>query len=440
MYINSLDNASWVAGARPDDYTPVVLTLRQNSCYTCLCDCSAFQRIPSGFDAIQTQCNRDVYEDEDDEGTGKGAYVAAGGHWTCVMAGANCCLAPWTQVSKLVTHQLVVFECPIADVKTKDHVSVRVDCLVTFKIINGRHFIYKLGPDKLDKYMRASMDECIRTMAIGVDCREFYELQGGDKETEDLRAEMNVHLKELGVEVKTFTVKQVFLPQDLAMVLQAKTGFLSQTAHLEAAQQITMQGMENQEEIIKMTEIGKIEQLGVIEQGDNFRSKIEIEITEVNARNKKELSLTKAKYEEEVSNLVNDAELEVQDLNNQRDTVARESESRTAKECNEIKADAYMYARGQQLELVMKQAEMKAEAMQAKSKAEANAAEVIKNRRAHEQAKERLKVYAALSSNKDMRIASSAEVQAAPNMKFSEDSFDKVVHTAVQGLTKYMQK
>jgi len=226
----------------------------------------------------------------------------------------------------------------------------------------------------------------------------LYDLQGQD--TKQLMDTMNVFFATLGVAILAFTVRSVKLKDDMVAYMQAKTGFASQKNHLEADQNLKMQGLDNIMELKKITENGQILRIEEEEKGMTILARIDIEIAETKATSKKDLALAKAKYEEEVQEMLNDAQLEVQDLNNQRDSVTREVEAQTGKDKNDILADSWMYRRTQELQKVMKSALNQSQAKKAVAGAEADAASVLEARRQHEQDLKRLEVFKSLAKNR----------------------------------------
>merc|ERR1712161_133188 len=107
---------------------------------------------------------------------------------------------------------------------------------------------------------------------------------------------------------------------------------MGQTLHLDANQRLAMQGLDNVMELQRMDEAGLIRRLEEEEKGQKVLATIDIDIAVEKAQKQKELALMKADYEEDVAELMNNSQLEVQDLNNQRDSVTREVEAKTGKE------------------------------------------------------------------------------------------------------------
>jgi len=421
--ISSLDDA--FEEANPSGLNvPLVLKLPVGiAC--CPGSCACLARIPSGFYPIVSQFGRFIINDEAKQDLDQ--EVEAGG----------ACLPPWKTVEKLITKSVNVFEVPLDSVKTKDNVTAKLDVLIQFQIVHGRTFIEKCGADKLDLLLRAHLDEAVRTMASFKLVKELYDMQGQDEG--GIVVEMDKFFRRLGVSILLFTIRSVQLKADMVAYMQAKTGFASQKNHLEADQRLKLQGLDNTMELKKLQEEGQIRRLEEEEKGQKVLSAIDIGISEIRFTSKKELALARAEYEETVQEMLNDAQLEVQDLNNQRDTVTREVEAQTGKEKNDIMADSWMYRRTQELEKVMKSAMNESAAKKAVAGAEADSAKVLEARREHEQQMKRLDVFEALSKNTQLRIASLSEVKAGANLSFTEDGFDGVVEAGVQFAKDYFQ-
>jgi len=396
----------------------------------CSCRANWLTRIPSGYFPIVTRFGKFMTssgdpDDVENQKNGEEDYEA-GGHF----------FPPWKNVSKLVTQSVIVFEVPLGDIKTKDNVTAALNVLVQFKIVHGRKFLEKCGADKLDLLLRAHMDEHSRSMASRMEVRQLYDLQGQDTDGSQQEpgelSQMKATFLPLGVEVLDFTVKSVKINNSLVKHMQDKTGFASQTLHLDANQRLAMQGLDNVMELQRMDEAGLIRRLEEEEKGQKVLATIDIDIAVEKAQKQKELALMKAKYEEDVAELMNNSQLEVQDLNNQRDSVTREVEAKTGKEKNELLADAWMYRRTQELEKVMKSAENVAQAKKLVAGAEADAADVLKNRREFEQQLKRLDVFESLAKNNNLRIAGKSEVDAGANLSFTPDTVDHLVQAGLQ--------
>lgn len=199
-----------------------------------------------------------------------------------------------------------------------------------------------------------------------------------------------------------------------------------------------MQELDNVMELARLKEEAAVERLGIQEEGANKLAQIDIEITDITSQNSKQCAAIRAEYEEKVQELMNDAELEVVDLNNVRDRVSREVQARVAKEMVDIDAEALMYARDKELEKVIESAKNLAKAKQAVADAEKEAAAVTSARRSHEQQLERLQVFEALARNKELRIAGSAEVSAGANLSFVSDELDLVVDAGMEWLKEWL--
>merc|ERR1719221_228523 len=187
------------------------------------------------------------------------------------------------------------------------------------------------------------------------------------KDSSAILGEMNNFflIEGLGVRALSFTIVSIEMPDDLVNMWNGQTGFRSQTLQLNAQQALKMQELDNVMELARLKEEATCERLGITEEGANKLAQIDIEITDITSQNSKECAALRAEYEEKVQELMNDAELEVVDLNNVRDRVSREVQARVAKEEVDIDADALMYARDKELEKVIESAKNLAKAKKA---------------------------------------------------------------------------
>lgn len=411
LAITSLDHAHLIAGSRPEGYTPLVLSLPPRGCAQSV-DCGCCQRIPSGFYPIVSTFGKV----DDHKNWEEGCH----------------CMPWWQRCSKLVTRQRSVFNKTIKQVMTKDNILVSIRIMTVFEIDDGNDFIFHMGPGKLDMVLRSYLDEATRRMASTVPVASLYDMKGQD--SEQIQDDMNNFFtgQATGVKILSLTVVSVDMPSDLTATLQQLASYTSQTNEAKGEQELRIQGLANNMAIDRLKQEANVENLKEKEKGETELVELTMSITDINSRSSKEVAATKAEYEEEVQKILNDAELEVADLNNQRDTVMRDMEARVAKENNELKAQAWMYARNRDLDKVMESAKNLAEAKQVVANVERDAEEVLAARRSHQQKIERLKVFEALALNPKLRIATSTEVTAGANLSFQRDDLDKVVQGGMQ--------
>ena len=64
------------------------------------------------------------------------------------------CFKPGQTVSHLVAKQMVVFDTPVKDCRTKDNITCNIDVVIVFSIKRARPFVYDLGPEKFDGLLR----------------------------------------------------------------------------------------------------------------------------------------------------------------------------------------------------------------------------------------------------------------------------------------------
>ena len=152
-----------------------------------LCVPVCWVSIPHGFAAVVSRCGADVRGDEHD------------GSWG---SGGNC-FPPWSTVHRLVTRQLIIFDAPVKECKTKDNITVNLDVLIEVEILDAITFIYTLGPEKLDDLLRASQEEVLRHWCFETPVANIYDLHGN---SDDAVARMNKTFETYGVRIHNFTV------------------------------------------------------------------------------------------------------------------------------------------------------------------------------------------------------------------------------------------
>eukprot|EP00746_Dinoflagellata_sp_MGD_P074627 gnl/MRDRNA2_/MRDRNA2_30115_c0_seq1.p1 gnl/MRDRNA2_/MRDRNA2_30115_c0~~gnl/MRDRNA2_/MRDRNA2_30115_c0_seq1.p1 ORF type:complete len:457 (+),score=137.84 gnl/MRDRNA2_/MRDRNA2_30115_c0_seq1:79-1449(+) len=398
--IDHIDYAPLVAGMKPKGFTPLILVPTSSVC-------SCLTRIPEGFFAIVTSF-----------GAEKGVYDPG-----------QYCMPPWCNVSYLVTKQLTIFDTPVKDCKTMDNVTVNIDVLIVFEIVEPRNFVYKLGPEKLDGLMRAAQEEALRGLASSVTHDKVFELQGIN--TESIVEEMNEKFEQYGVFLHHFTVKNVRVPEDLMETIEKKTIFITQEKELRMQQDLNMLKMNNQNILLKIEEEAEVEKQNAEEEAVTSKARIEQEVAAIKSATSKEMARVLAEKEAMVQQIHSDAELEVARLQSEKDSVSREVEAEAVKERNEILVDAYKYKKEMKAKEERDNAENYAKAEQIIGQAEKETKQVLALRRAFDEEKARLQVYKGLSKNSSVRVATSAEVSAT-SLALRDDSVTQVVQAAVK--------
>ena len=188
--------------------------------------CSFYVIIPKGFVGLVNSHGRYV-------GIWKAGYHSA---------------APWVSVSHLIPEQYTVYDIPVKECPTQDNVMVTIDVTIIFRIMTEDekalyNFCYRLGPDKLDKMLRAFQEEAIRGMVRKRKYNEIYDLMDidHDKQMDGTRRDLNNHFNEYGVEITSLAVTNVHLPKNFADTMQEQSIWGTRDAFNKLEQQFRLQ-------------------------------------------------------------------------------------------------------------------------------------------------------------------------------------------------------
>lgn len=411
LQINNIGDAHDIIGERPDDsYTPVTL-VPQNSHASCCCVPLCWVSIPSGFSAIVTKFGA-VVEGDDEDGT-----------WT---PGCHC-ISNLSNVDKLVSKQLIIFDTPVKDCKTKDAITVNIDVLVVFQIVKSRDFVYSIGPEKFDDLLRASQDEALRQMAMETNVEDIYDLHGTN--TQHIIEEMNNKFEKYGVKVSHFTVKNVSIPPEMAADFEEKTLFDSKTTMKHMKQKSDRLKLNNDEGKEKLREECTNAERAAEQQSEVIKNKAIKETAEVIANTGREIAELEASRDVEARQVLTNSELEVSKMKSQILVLEREVKSKTQAECGRLNAQAQAYKKQKETDAMFETATKLADGKQALGEAEGAASQAFAARRYHESEMRRLDVLEQLVLKHDAKIATSQE-----NMMCLSNDNQVVTQVAQQGL------
>lgn len=407
--VSRLSDAHELVGERPDGWTPLVLA-PQKSMSTCCC--IPFVSIPEGFSAIVTKLGA-IVEGDLPDGT-----WSPGFHW----------FSPLYTVDKLVSKQLVIFDTPVKDCKTKDAITVNLDVLIVFEILRATDFVYQLGAMKLDDLLRAAQDESLRQMAMETNVEDIYDLHGTN--TQHIIDEMNeTKFNKFGVHIHHFTVKNVTIPLEMANDFQEKTLFDSKTSMQHMKQTFDRQRLNNEEGKQKLREECDNARQAAEQQAEVVKNKAVKETAEVIAQTGRQIAELEAMKTVEAQKLLTDANLEVSKLNSQILALQREIKTKTSADCGRILAEAEAFSKKQETDAKIEAAAKLANGKRALGEAEGVASAAFAARRANEAELKRLDILEKVTLRGDCKIATSQE----NTMGFSYDN-SVVTQVAQQGL------
>lgn len=395
--------------------TPVVLIPQSSHSHLCCCCSGPWVSIPSGFSAIVTKFGGFV--DGDEDGPDGQKTWSPGCHY----------FGLYYSVDHLVSKQLIIFDTPTKDVRTKDNTTVSIDIMMVFEVTDAYTFIYKVGPERLDDKLRAQQAECLRQMAMEVEVANIQDLYG--ESTQHILDDLNTRLADAGVKIHHFTIKNVTIPQQQSDDNEEKTLYESRTTEQRMKQTYDRLMLNNEEGKQKLREECDNARMAAEQQAEvvkNTATKDTAEVVAQTARDIAELESTRAG---EVKQVTTNAELDVSKMKSNIMAAEREVKSKTEADCGRIRADAEAFARKKQTEAKLEVAQRLASGKTALGEAEGEASAAFAARRAHEAEMRRLDILEQMVMKGGLKIATSQE----NTMSMSEDN-NLVTQVAQQGL------
>jgi len=347
--------------------------------------------IPSGFSAIVSKFGAVVKGDMEDETWSPGCH----------------CFSPFLSVDRLVSKQLIIFDTPVRDCKTKDSITVNIDVLISFEIIRAPDFVYSIGPEKFDDLLRASQDEALRQMANETLVENIYDLHGAN--TDHIVKELNVKFEKYGVLIHHFTVKNVRIPPEMAQDFEDKTLFDAKTTMKHMKQESDRLKLNNEEGKLKLKDECDNARMAAEESAQVLKSKATKETSEVVAQTQQDIAKLEASWDIQKQQILTEAELEISKLKSQILSIEREIKSKTSADCGKLDAEAQAYQKQKQADARVAVAEKMAKGKRALGEAEGEAASAFVARRKHEAEMSRLGILEKLISNTGIQIAGSQE-------------------------------
>mmetsp|Transcript_51741 Transcript_51741/g.123144 ORF Transcript_51741/g.123144 Transcript_51741/m.123144 type:complete len:472 (-) Transcript_51741:363-1778(-) len=414
--INHLRDAHELVGMEIEGYTPITLVPSRSRDRCCCMPC-CWVSVPSGFGAMVSRFGAEV------EGNGEDKTFSPGGK----------CFMPWWRVDRLVTRQLVIFDTPIKECRTKDHIVVTIDVLIVFEIKDAVKFTYGLGPEKLDDLLRASQEEVLRDLASKTEVESINDLRGSA--TEGYVEQMNKQFEEFGVMIHHFTVKNVEMPSDMAQDFEDKTLFTSKTKETEMKLNFDKQRLNHEEARAKLKEECDNAKMAQEEQAVTAKAQLTKEVRELEASTAKDIAILDAEIEAEVQAIVAQSELELAKTAAEQRQNKLEMETKVNVEVESLEAKTEMYVRERKSKSKMEGAAKACEGKKALAEAEGASASAFAARRAYEQEMKRLDVLESLTKCKDLTIITSHE----NNMGLAKNN-SLVTQVAQQGLEAFRMK
>jgi len=389
-----------IVGLQPENFTPVVVKpLSAVSSNCCCCGICGWTSVPSGFVAMVSRFGADISGDAEDGSWEPGFH----------------CVWPWHSVDRLVSKQLIVFDAPVKACKTKDDISINLDTLVVLEMEQAFDFVYKLGPDKLDDLLRAMQEEILRSLVNELGVEDIYDLQGA--QTREKVEAMNEQLREYGVRVQQFIVRNVSIPADMAKDFEDKTLYESKTKESEMKQECDQLRLDNAEALHKLREECDNILMAAEEQQLTSLAQTSKETAELSVNTEKELQLLATQRHAEVEDVRTTSALEMAKIKAQITDLRRRTAAEIETDTGKLDAEARAYEMTRQATGKMEASAKTSEGKLVLAQAEGNAIEAFAPRRAQEQEMRRLDVLERMAENPAISVVTSLEnsMGLAPN-------------------------
>mmetsp|Transcript_23878 Transcript_23878/g.48614 ORF Transcript_23878/g.48614 Transcript_23878/m.48614 type:complete len:472 (-) Transcript_23878:166-1581(-) len=416
--IGHISDAHDIIGLQPDDFTPIVVVPRSSATRVCGVPC-CYTSIPAGFTAMVSRWGA-MIESKDN---------AEDGGWE---PGFHC-FYPWYRVDRLVSKQLVIFDTPVKDCKTKDDITVNIDVLIVFEIVQASDFVFGIGPDKLDDFLRASQEEVLRQMAGETHVENIYDLHGTN--TEKWVTQMNEKFSRYGVKIHHFTVRNVMIPQDMAQDFEDKTLYESKSIEKAMQQDSDRLKLSNDEELQKLREECDNMRMAEEEKSVTAKAQLAKEVREVLASTDKDVLLAEAQRDADVQDVTTTADLELAQNQAEIHTLKRETEANVEKEVGKLEAEAEAYESQKRASAKMEASAKTSLGRTTLAEAEGAAEEAFAARRAQEQELARLAILARLADNQHIKVVTTLE----NNTGLAPDN-SLVAQIAQQGMEAFRMK
>lgn len=317
-------------------------------------------------------------------------------------------LNPLYSIKYLVTQQVVVFDAPVKNCPTKDNVMASIDILLVFHIIDPEKFVFRLGPGKLDEYLRSSQEEAIRGLARTISYKEAYTLSG--RSTADMVASLNAKLGEFGVEVLNVTITDVRLPAELAKALENATTMSILQREQQMRQKYDMLVIENKSILDRKEEQLKNERIAADKESEKKRAEMTKELELIEGRKSALVADILASQNSRLSEISAQANLECGKCAAERDKFAQSQMSEVAASLAAMEMEKSSYVETTLSTARLQVAKDRATSSAFDSEVEADSTEKVRKRREFDLENKRIEILEALSTNSTAVIAGAAGV------------------------------
>lgn len=357
------------------------------------------------------------------------AVLTTNGRWTSLVPAGLQYVGCLSRIEFLVPKQHITFDTPSKTVITADNVEIEIDVTLIFHIMDDpksiQSFIYNLGPEQLDKQLRAFQDEAIRTMARKTRVDQAYDLMDSkhDQELDLTKQMMNEKLAESGVQIDFITITSITLPNPIAKSMEKSTTFSKHQKKAEIEQKYEILKIENVNAQKKLTQTFELQRQQITEDYKNLEAKEQSELKNVNATWAKRSAEIEEQTRNTVNQLQSEGELSVASINAERDVERAKIIASAQMESKRIESETAAYVRNTKAKAEEQVAKNDASALLVLADAEAFAADAMKEKREFEARMSKLEILRSLALNDQIFISGhnsdniSAQILSALNSK-----------------------
>lgn len=351
--------------------------------------CQWWVSVPKGFSAMVQK---------------HGRYT---GRWE---PGVHMC-PPFVSIAFLVPQQYVVYDTPVKECPTADNVMVEIDVTLVFHIEQDvesiEAFVFKLGPEKLDKMLKAFQEEAVRDMARKRKYNQIYDLMDtkSDEMLMNTVETINNSLGEYGVKVDNITITNVHLPHELAQTMEKASTWESKNRMQEKAQTFELQKIDNEEFHHKRRQQVKEERQ---EAQSNFDKEIAINkasLAEVLAGTEKLVAEIRENKLAQTLDIKSQSDLSVAEVEAKKDFELAQVKANGRAEVERIRSETAAFVQTRRAEGEKAVAGNRAKTLGFKSDAEKIAATQLKSKREFEQKMKHLAALKAMAQNGRVTIS-----------------------------------
>eukprot|EP01083_Nonionella_stella_P066333 174583_1 len=323
---------------------------------------------------------------------------------------------PWVTVSHLIPQQYTVYDIPVKECPTQDNVMVTIDVTIIFRIMTEDetavyNFCYRLGPDKLDKMLRAFQEEEIRGMVRKRKYNEIYDLMDSqqDKQLDAQRRELNDHFSNYGVVITDISVTNVHLPKEFADTMQEATVWHNRNMFKTLQQEFDLRKIEVRETEAKEKQKLKEELEKFTAEKDKDVADLRKKKKNVDAETEKQLSIIRETQAADVLDIKSKGDLVVAKLNSERDIRLSQLKSAGQAEADKIRVetDTHLATKGADADAEI--AKNSAISLKLRAGAEAFSAKQLVAKRKYEAKMRSLQSLRALANNNSLAITGNSK-------------------------------